>query len=45
MKIHNIFTDFFVENIETELMNPNKLNLIIYITGSEENLTLTLTVY
>jgi hypothetical protein len=33
MKIHNILTDFFVENIETEIMNPNKLNLIIYITG------------
>lgn len=36
MKIHNLFTDFFYENVETDgIKNSNDLSLIISITADE----------
>ena len=46
MKVHSILTDFFVENVECKAQDKtDQMNLIIYITGKEENLSLTLTVF
>lgn len=41
MKIHNLLTDFFFENVKVEVQNADDLSLIVSINADENHISIT----